>query len=222
MKHKRIFVALVAVAAFGATAAIASAAINITHPTGTVLAVGSELTMTNVGEAKFTSTGGNVSCYLATPTGTVVSNTTAGGFKVEVTSAPFSGTNTTADCTAFGSFIDGAVKVTTNPTPNGLPWCIKSAANDNFEITGGSCAGAARAIRIVLDVTFKATCVYEKSGPITGTATTDTAGADGMLTITPAEFKLVSGAGCPAAVTMDLATTVEKDGGLSEPVWFSS
>jgi hypothetical protein len=201
-----------------------SAAPVITNPTGTALASGTLLKATNVGELKYTSSTLEVKCTTVTTTGTVTSNSTAGGFEGDAQSLTIGGTSATGDCTAAGSFFTGSVK----PTPQiagGLPWCFKSAAvGDNLEIRGGNCNESARSIKFAMDLGSFATCTYERSS-LTGTFVTDASGQDATGSINAGQtLTLVSGFGCPSSPTLDMAFTEETDptSGSTAPVYISS
>ena len=222
---KKLIAALMALAAFAAfavSATSASALPVITHPTGTVLATGTNLLGTNIGETKFTSSTLSTKCPTATLTGPLKKNSTAEGFEGEVTSATFSGTGKESDCTAEGSFFTGSAR----PTPEiaeGLPWCPKSGATgDTFEIKGGACGTPCAKIKFGLDLTGLVTCTYEKAS-LTGTFVTDTSGQDLTGKINEGQaWTLVSGFGCPSGPTLDMEFTEETDTTPASPVYISS
>jgi hypothetical protein len=210
--------AIVAFAAL-AMASTASARPVLTQPTGTVLAAGTSITATNVGETIMTTGLGNVTCNSATLTGKVTTNSTAAGIEGNVEGATFAGTGEQAagepakECTSW----TGGVSVTPNPATNGLPWCIKATeANDNLQIRGNSCANAARPIRFTLVFTsgFIGTCTYQRTEPLAGTLRTDlAAGEDATGTITAQAFtKFEGGAGCPSTGSLDMTFTVKANG----------
>jgi hypothetical protein len=215
---KKLIAALMAIAAFAAfgMASTASAAPVITHPTGTVLAAGTNLLGTNIGETKFTSSTLNVNCTTSKLTGPLKANSTAGGFEGEVTTATFNGTGTSGGCTATGSFFTG----TATPTPaivGGLPWCIKNTLNDNFEIKGGAC-GSPRSIKFALDL-GGITCNYEKTS-LTGTFKTDPEELIGSITAGQKWTSLTFG--CPSEPSLDMEFTEETDIATATPVYVSS
>jgi hypothetical protein len=218
--EKKVLTVLMVLVAVAVSAASASAAPVITHPTGTVLATGTLLKATNVTEMKFTSGTLNVNCPSVITKGVLTSNSTAGGFAGESTSITFSGTGTSGDCTASGSFFTGSVK----PTPEiagGLPWCFKNTLNDNLEIRGGRCSEAARSIKFGLDVTGLVTCTYERAS-LTGTFDTHPSDAIGQINASQV-WTLVSGFGCPSSPSLDIDFTEETDlEGTSSPVYISS
>jgi len=198
-----------------------SAAPVITHPTGTVLATGVNLQATNVGETRFVSPSLTESCTIAKLTGPLKSNSTAGGFQAEITSATFNGTGTGGDCTSTGSFFTGSVAWTFNTGTNGTPWCIKNTLNDNLEIRGGACASATRPIRIAKDLTGLVTCTYERTAGIAGSFKTHP--EDALVSVTSGQtFSLVSGFACPSTAEPSLTFTLETDTATAEPLYISS
>jgi len=216
---KKLIAACMAIAAFAAfaMASTASAAPVVTQPTGTVLATGTNVIGTNLGITKFTSSILTTECSTAKLEGPLKSNSTAGGFSGEITKATYSGTGTSGDCTATGSFFSGSAAATPETGTNGLPWCLKSAAaGDNFEINGGACGGVARGIRFALDLTGLVTCTYEKTGGLTGTFTTDTAGGDATGKLNSGQkFTRISGFGCPSEGELDMEFTEETANGAA-------
>jgi hypothetical protein len=214
--------ALVALAAL-AIASTASAAPVVTHPTGSVLATGTNNLGTNVGETVMTTSLGNVTCSKATLTGKLTQNNTASGSKGEVTSASFTGTGTNGECTSW----TGGVTVNANPATNGLPWCLEAtSATDVGKIRGGSCASETRPIRFVLTFTtaFIGTCTYQRSTAAEGSLQTDTEpGKDATVTLSEQEWiKFEGGSGCPSSGKLDMAYTMETDAPTADPVYLSS
>lgn len=221
--------AVVAFAAFGVLPTFASAANSpqLTHPTGTLLAKGTKIKGTNIGETLMTDTSGNVltRCTSATLTGELTkneSNTVEGN----VSSAAFSGSGTEGRCTAtFGDSI-----VNPNPATNGLPWCIRSTstmAEDEVQIRGNACSSASRPIRFIL-TTSVGECAYERTTAIVGTYTTDTAAnnnSDAVVHISKQLFTLIgggtSGFFCPSEGLLDMSFTLETDTSTPEPLYFS-
>ena len=227
---KKLFAALMALAAIGAfAAATASANPVITHPTGTVLATGTKILGTSVGETKMTSNLGTISCSDATLTGTLTKNNTAEGVEGDIESAAFTGTGTTAagepspECTTTFA---GNVSVTPNPATNGLPWCVKATtATDEVQIRGGSCTAASRPIRFTMVFTsgLIGTCVYQRTAAAVGTLTTDVSGQDATAEISEQEWtKFEGGAGCPSFGKLDMKFTLETDTETASPMYFSS
>jgi hypothetical protein len=219
--------ALMAAAVFAALAVAAtsvSAAPVVTHPTGTVLPVGSKVVGTSVGETRFTTSLGTVTCSSGTITGTLVTNSTVAGSKAEITSATFSGTGANGECTTWA----GGMTVNANPATNGLPWCLEeTASSDVGKKRGGGCSNIARPIRFVLNFTsaFIGTCTYQRSAAAEGSITTDEgAGAtDALIHLTSQEWvKFEGGSGCPSSGKIDLTYTVETDSATPEPLYFSS
>jgi len=213
---KKLIAALMALAAIGAfAAAAASAKPVLTHPTGTVLATGTKITGTNVGETKMTTGLGNVICTSASMTGTLTTNSTASGTEGEVTAASFN------NCSSWA----GAVTVNPNPSTNGLPWCLEATeANDIGKIRGGGCASASRPIRYILTFSF-GNCTYQRTTAASGTLRTDTAaGEDATVTLSEQEWALLEGTGlCPSSGKLDMTFTLETDvKEVAEPLYFSS
>jgi hypothetical protein len=218
---KKLIAACMAIVAFAALAMASSASAKpvLTQPTGTVLATGTTITATNVGETIMTTSLGNVTCSTATLGGKVTRNNTAEGIEGNVESATFAGTGELAagepdkECTSW----TGGVSVTPNPPTNGLPWCIKAVeANDNLQIRGNSCASAARPIRFTLVFTsgFIGTCTYQRIEPLAGTLRTDlVAGEDALGSISAQEFtKFEGGGGCPSSGKLDMTFTLTAGG----------
>jgi len=141
---------------------------------------------TNVGETKMTTSLGNVVCTTAKMTGEVTTNS---GTLIEgdITTASFTGTGKEGDCTSSWT---GDVKVT---IPS-LPWCIKSTKTAHqFEVRGGNCPEASRAMTFILDFTSGFSCRYERSN-VTGSFTTHSTG-DAILTISEVTFTKEPGDG---------------------------
>ncbi|MGN6201343.1 MAG: hypothetical protein ACTHNY_02935 [Solirubrobacterales bacterium] len=219
--------ALAAFAAFAVAPSVASATNDpdVTHPTGTLLAVShaapAAITATNVGETLMTDINGNVltRCNKAVMTGDLETNTGSGTVEATITSATFAGSGSLAsngelECT--GSF--GNITVTANPATNGLPWCLRSTSTmvtDEFQIRGNGCTSASRPIRFVLDSTTAGECAYERSGAIPGTFTTHPASASAaQLSISKVEFPRISGGFlCPSAGFLDMTFELETSSG---------
>lgn len=226
--HRKLVIACMTMAAFAAFAglpAIASATNDpdLTSPTGTLAAVGTQFLGTNIGETTSTDTNGNVltTCTTARMTGTLTKND---GSNVEgnITSVTLTGTAAEGRCT--GSF--GNISYTFSSPTNGLPWCIRSTsimATDEVQIRGNECAKAARPIRVILHSTTIGECVYERSAAIVGTYVTDTTGQDAVLNITKQVVTKFSGSFlCPSEVLYNLSMTLEKDTTASaDPLYFS-
>jgi hypothetical protein len=226
--HKKLMTACMALVAFAALAvmpAVASATNDpdVTYPTGTLLAAGSTLKATNVGETLMTDTSGNVltRCTAATMTGTLTKNN---GTEVEgnVSSATFSGTGSEGRCTAtFGNST-----VDPKPATNGLPWCLRSTpamATDEMQLRGNECSKAARPIRFLLN-TSVGECAYERASAVVGTYTTDLSGQDATVTVTKQLFSAVAGTNgffCPAEGLLDMTFTLERDTETAEPLFVS-
>lgn len=219
--HKKLIVACVALAALAALVVpmVASAAPELTQPTGTTLGEGAKLEATNVGQVTFKSGAFTVHCTVGRFAGTLKGNT---GTEIgwEISAVEFAGTGANSDCTSGV----GAVKFIPNTGTNGTPWCLRATgamAQDEFQIRGGLC-GNARAIRFGLDITsLGVTCVYEKEFAVSGTYTTHP--SDAVGTISEAEFTRVAGEAmvCPAEMRMNMSFTIEKDAATAEPAYIS-
>jgi hypothetical protein len=190
----------------------------LTYPTGTRLATESKIRAHNVGELKITpSSGGTFACPTAEMTGTLTKNSgTETEANIEATN--LEGTGSLSDCTStLGSF-----NLTTNVT-SGLPWCMRALASmksDEFQLRGGKCAEASRAIKFTMDITGTAECTYERSTAVTGTFTTHP--SEATLAISGAEFTKTAGPeSCPTAPKLDWTFTLERDEEGLKPAYIS-
>jgi hypothetical protein len=220
LRASSIVAALLAVAV---SATSASAAPVVTYPTGTVLAVGSKLVGTNVGEVVFGTSLGNVTCSKGVITGTLVTNSTAAGSKAEITSASFSGSGEGGECMTWS----GGVTIDANPAKNGLPWCLEETeATDVGKKRGGGCSSEPRPIRFVLTFTNSliGTCTYQRTSAAVGSIQTDTgAGTSATITLSQQEWtKFEGGSACPSNGKITLTYAVETDTATPQPVYFSS
>jgi hypothetical protein len=232
---KNLIKACIALAAFAAifvVPSMASAARELTAPTGTRVPVNTNIIATNVEHGAETKTQtvmttplGKIECTTATITGKVLVNN---GTQVlgTVETAEFRRTagsaTDTAHCTAPGGL--GTVTVTPSHTsdnqgegtPASLPWCIEAGAEDTFEVWGekeGSCAKKVP-LTFTLHSTLVGTCRYEREKPVIGTYTTHP--ADAIVTIKDQEFvkkpgAIGGGAFCPASGKLDMAFTLWKE-----------
>src|SRR5215212_3425468 len=186
--------ALVALTAFALPATASATSPELKDGSGTLVAVGTTVKATNVGNTVFKGSWGEVVCSSATLHGKVTKNS-ANGEAIEGTieTASFTGTSGSGTQCSGGSL--GAVTVTTN-IGNGVPWCMRALAGaaHELQIRGNSCANAARSITYVLHFS-SFSCAYERttlSGPVKGTYTTgDAEGA--IATSTNSEFKKENG-----------------------------
>jgi hypothetical protein len=191
---------------------------------GPLLAVGSKVLGTGVGELKLTDKSGKalVNCTINTLTGTLDENK-ASSFKVTIKNMTSGGTGGVRqgepECT--GTF--GNVTFTWG-VEGGLPWCLLSNSgmliNDEFWLRGGTCGEKERSIKVTLDSTTIGECEYTRPAAFGGEFQTEAAG-DAIFTIggeKDEEEKVGGGFFCPAAVEMDLSFTLEKDSGPGEPV----
>jgi hypothetical protein len=213
------FMAIVALAAF-ATASIASAAPTITHPTGTVLAVGAGIKGSNTGELIIESSLGNVTCSSGEITGNLAANSTAGGTKVTVASASSTGTGTNGECTSSsGGF------TFTWGVSGGLPWCLEAtSATDEFKVRGAGCSTVSRGIKYALDFTSIGTCNYVRENAAVGTLTTDAAGEAAKISLSKQEWLAAIGNpfGCPTSEKLGMTFDLYSDNANNEPLYFSS
>lgn len=204
--------ALVACIAFAGAPASAFATNDpeVTHPTGTLLGVGTKFSGTNVGNIVFTNSSGNIihECSTATLTGALTKND---GNNVEavISSLAFTGTGVGGACTSSS----GNLTFTFNPATNGLPWCLRSTstmATDEFQIRGNECSKLARPIRFVIDISAGGTCTYQRTAAIQGTYKTHP--EDAVLSISKVELPLLEGSIlCPSSTFLDMSLTLETD-----------
>jgi hypothetical protein len=230
--YKKLILACMAVAAFAAfgMSATSASATTLTHPTGTAMGTCTGcLKATNVGHTVMTNAAGEtlITCTTATMTGNLDTNS-GGSVAGTITSASFSGTGTSGDCTTS---IGGSVKVTTQVTEGvstevGVPYCIKNTKEDKFEVRGGACSEAARSIKYTLDFTGDGSyCGFQKSS-LTGTFTTDATGDAIFTTDNEGVFTRYEQGGfqsifCPTEAKLDMTFTLETDSGTAEPVYLS-
>lgn len=227
MRSKSTFTGFIVVALAGLALlpTVASASPELTYPTGNRMAVNSRVRAhnTKLAETKLTDGGITIKCSTLEMTGTLATNTGT-IFEVTVETAAFQGTGFKGDCTTGGS---GDVKVTTNPTTNGLPWCLWSNAAiqqaDQYQLSGEKCTGMAfRPIRLTLDFTASGMeCVYEKlAGGIPGAFKTHP--TDAVFTVIGIEFTKTGGAPlCPEPLFLDSEFTLEKDEVGTNPIYIS-
>jgi hypothetical protein len=224
---RKLFFSLLALAALGscAFAALAQAAPELTYPTGTRLAAGATLSITNFGESTTTDNSGIVlyRCGASTLTGELTKNN---GTEVEanITKAEFTGTGVEHTCTSTM----GAISTTTAGV-NGVPWCFRATSAmgaDEFQIRGGKCSEVPREIRYVIDIAPSSSCTYGRTEPLKGTFTTDTGASatDAYLHLTNQAFVRKAGFSllCPAETKWDISYTMELDTiSTADPLYFS-
>jgi hypothetical protein len=216
---KKLTAACLAIAALAAFALPATAsAVNdpdLTPSKGApLLAVGTALLGTNVGNVKVTDLAGKVltECSIASLQATLTKNN-GSEFEATISSVTFSGTGAAhlseTECTGGGetTFTFGIT--------GGLPWCLKSNGAmplDNFAIVGGKCGEKPRAINLAFDSTTIGECKYLLPFGFPGTFITEEQG-DAILTMgAPSEEKLESeNFFCPAAAIPDWSFTLEKN-----------
>jgi hypothetical protein len=210
---------LVFVAAIMALAVVPAAASATNSPEavesgGTKVLVGSKILATNTETTKMTDINGNtvLSCENAWMTGEVTKND---GSNVEgtITAAEFKNKETTTCSGTLGSAVQVTPHPGSNPSTNGLPWCIRSTstmATHEFQVRGNSCSGLARPIRFILHAPFGNECVYQRTAAIPGTYTTGIGST--TLAISKVEFERLSGAfPCPDKAFLDMKFTLETD-----------
>jgi hypothetical protein len=197
--HKKILAAVVALVAFAAVPAIATASPILTE-NGTV--VSGKILATQSGSIVLTTSFGNVTCTKSTLTGTVLKNGPAGtGTHIEGTLEKATFTNETGGaCSSTFPF---------NPSftvdPENLHWCITGGgtlAADTFSIRGGGCTEAAKNLKFTLTSAL-GNCTYERA-TVTGSFVTNVTpvtlkvGASQTFTRTAGSESL-----CPATGTLD-------------------
>jgi hypothetical protein len=193
-----------------------SAGPRLTNPVGVTLPAGTKIRARNVGEIKIT-TGFTMTCSSAEMTGTLQKNN---GTEIEasIESASFTGTGTEGTCTS--SF--GNTEWVFNSATNGLPWCLRATAAmsaDTFQLRGNNCAGASRPIRLVVQSTTVAECIYERKAAIEGTYTThpeDAALKFTDSTLLEAEPRQAT---CPDETQMDATLTLEAEETGTHPMY---
>lgn len=212
---KKIIGAVIAVAlvAFAAVPALASASPVLTNPPGTAVPVGTAIVGTNIGNTVMTTSLGNIECQKSTVTGKVTKNN---GTEIEgnIESASFTGSGSGGACTT--AFL-GDVTV----TPKKLPWCLKANAKigtDKFNLTSGACGGGG-VMEFTLDTAIAGECTYTKSA-VEGTYTTG--GTQAVLTVSEQEFKKSAGGFlCPSTGKLDMKFGLETDGASPSPIIIS-
>jgi hypothetical protein len=135
MSRKMIagFISLVALVVFGAVPAMAFASPELQTSAGAKVAVGTEIKGTS-GNLVFTTAKGNLECKESVLSGAVTENT---GTHIQ-------GTISKASFTAVGggkcaTTIPG---VTTEITPENLPWCLTTVGTNEWTLNGGDCTSS--------------------------------------------------------------------------------
>src|SRR5215211_4733393 len=198
MRDRSVGLSVVLVAlAFCAIAPSAASATNtplLTYPTGVPLLAGSKFKGRNVGEFRTTNQGSvTLACSIIEMTGTVRKNT-GSDIEADVESFALGGTGGVNHCTQPTSYQTDWVFTSAT---NGLPWCLRSTStmkDDEVQIRGGACSGASRPIRVVLFTTFPeltVECLYERSGAMVGTYTTEP--GDAIVSFSEVEWTFKSG-----------------------------
>lgn len=199
-----------------ATAASATNTPAVTYPTGTLLATGAKVKLTNVGVPQLTVTLGGLECTKVELTGTLVKNT-GSEVEVNVETASSSGTGLGGDCTPKPNSEKG--RWTFAVATNGLPWCLRSVSTmteDEVQIRGGKCSEAGRPIRFINDAGLF-TCTYERTSAMVGTVTTDP--EDAVFQFAKQTFPGVTCGSESAA--FDLNLTLERDESVAQPIYIS-
>jgi hypothetical protein len=224
MRVKRVSLGL-AFAAWVALAlapAAASASPVLTYPTGTALASGSLLQITNIGVALFTEREWHLECPTAKFTGKLVTNS-GSVIEIELSAMEIHGVGTGGDCrqdrTKEGKTETGG---SVNVTYSGLPWCLRTnplLGTDAFDIRGGTCGKEPKPATLTFNYTGLTGCSYETAA-IKGTYTTHP--GDAILSMAP-ELKGESSNSflCAASMPSDTQMTVERDSLTAEPVYIS-
>jgi hypothetical protein len=234
--HKKLITICLALVALAACVVPATAqATNkptLTHPTGTVLAVASKFTATNIGESRILNTTGStqLTCTVASMTGEITKNET-GNVQGNITAASYGGTGTGGACTnpsPIGNF---------SVTALGLSWCLKSTsamATDEFQIQGGKCTEAPRKVKFLWKPS-SGECEYESTSTTAfkGTFTTHSTG-DAILTYPRTGHTATEDTGfskirdttifqiCPTSIATQMSFTLETDTTTSsDPLYIS-
>jgi hypothetical protein len=226
--HKKLITACMALVAFAALAigpasASAENKPSLTAPAGTVAAVGSTIVGT-AGETKLLDTSGNTvfKCTGAKMSGEVTKNS-SGNVEGNITTATFVGSKEPIagePDKACEALFDFSVTATT-------PWCLRSTTSmgtDVFNVRGGKCSEAVKAIVFHLVLGPETTCTYERSaatGPITGTFTTNRSPAPLTVNATAAGsgFTKTSGSPfCPNSTVLQMTFTLENGAGTSAAI----
>lgn len=215
---KKIILACMAVVAFAAFVLPASASA-ANDPTlteeGVSVEVGKKIVGHLVGNSLLQETGGTTlfTCSVGEMTGEVTKNA-SGTVEGKITSAHFTGTGSSGDCTGSFAVLGVQTKVTTLVS-EANPWCLSSTplmAEDEFQVS--KCGGGK--ITFILDVTGVGECKYEATGPIKGTYTTESTG-DAVMAVTSTSaasgFTLEAGSAgaCKTSGKLNMAFTLETD-----------
>ena len=223
--QKKLIAACFVVAILAAVPSVASAKPVITHPTGTVLAVGKKIKATNVGVTKITTEFGNLECSTVIMEGTLTKKNKAEGIEGNIEAVDIGGTGATIvgdpepECTATGSLFNASI------TAGNLPWCIAATGTtDTAIIRGGKCSEGAKPTTVIIKETFFGllTCKYERVESIFGNLQTDVSGQDATVS-TEAEFVGEAGNSfsCPKSGKLDMTVTVETGEGTPTQLYFS-
>lgn len=220
MRLVKACIALAAFAAIFVVPSMASAALELTHPTGTRAPVGTNILATNVAHSTtptqtvLTTNIGNVTCAKATITGTVTKND---GTTVEgtISTAEFGGTHevTTSGHCAGSGILGSQITPTPSHTSDedkSLPWCLKAEKEHVFRVWGESEGSCAKKRPVTFTLHGAITCTYEKPEVI-GTYTTHP--SDLIVTVNKQIFtrSASSSAFCPKEGGLDLAFTLATD-----------
>jgi hypothetical protein len=215
--HKSIFMTTIALVAFAAVPAIASASPVLTEggvalkPTAES---GGKILATNSGNIVLTTSIGNVTCTKSTLTGSLLKNS---GSHIEGTAEKATFTNNAGgDCSSTFPF---------NPTfevvPENLHWCITSATAGAWSIRGGGCNEAGKNLRFTLKSSAGYFCTFERA-TVTGTYVTGVSPAT-LKVGSSQTFGRTAGADgvCPPSGTLDGGWNLYTDNAEETPLLIS-
>jgi hypothetical protein len=218
--YRRILIscfALTAATGFLVQPASASASPELTFPTGTRLATGSLLQVTNFGVARF-SDGINfpLECPTAKFTGTLATNS-GSSVQINFSSMKLEGLGKEGDCASEKEEFKRSVKV----TYSNLPWCFKAPAlgNDSFEYRGGKCGEEPKPVTLILNITGGPECKYEAAS-IRGTFKTHPEDAK-LEMVSELKGESSNSFLCATSLSTETAMTMERDSLVAEPVYIS-
>jgi len=215
---KQILAFCAVIMAFAAMPTLASAT-NSPELTenGTQVKVGEKILATSVEKMIMTnpSSGATfIECDTVLMTGLVTKND---GSNVELTIEMEETHNTgSGGCSGALGTIVFTPSTTSNPSTNGLPWCIRSTSTmitDEFQMRGNACNGLARPIRRILHTGF-GECVYQRTAAVLGTFVTGIGKTTLSISTANAgsEFAKLSGNfQCPEKARFGMTFTLESD-----------
>jgi hypothetical protein len=222
-KLVHLAMALAAWAAFAVAPTLASASPVLTYPTGTPLATGSLLQITNVGVALFTEPEWNILCPTARFTGKLTTNSGT-NIEVDLSSMEIHGIGAGGDCRQDRKReLVTEEGLSVNVVYSGLPWCLnagKGLPADEFQIRGRSCTEAAKPVTLVFTYTGVSECKYQATS-IRGTFTTHPQDVRMAIATQLFEKEIGSSFLCPSTIGSDTELTMERDSATPEPVYIS-